>query len=351
MYGDNNPVDGAVLDVIIRKAWKIREELGVPVPLPDEGQALTQVLLKALLLRRGGGPRAENARQLQLFDASWQETAERTKRGRATVFAQRRLKPEDVLPEWHKTIAAVGGRDDVQRFTARALARLGSGLEPLRRGFKAPLDGLPMDVQERLEAEGLAGTVLLDFNEPPAPRCRPVQRTHPLVSVLAETLLERTLAQSGQRGGSDAGVLGRVGCWVASGVTSRTTVVLLRIRHQLVSQRRSATKTLLVEEANAVAWVGLAGAPIEGPNALALLTPPPLADPPTHVRDRAVAQSLEQLGVRLGDLDSFAERRAQSLLTDHRRVREAADARGSYSVRALIPADVIGLFVLLPAVN
>jgi superfamily II DNA/RNA helicase len=48
MYGDNNPVDGAVLDVIIRKAKKIREELGVPVPLPDEGQALTQVLLKAL---------------------------------------------------------------------------------------------------------------------------------------------------------------------------------------------------------------------------------------------------------------------------------------------------------------
>ena len=33
LYGANNPVDGAVLEVILRKADKIREELGVPVPL------------------------------------------------------------------------------------------------------------------------------------------------------------------------------------------------------------------------------------------------------------------------------------------------------------------------------
>jgi len=31
IYGANNPVDGAVLEVILRKAAKIREELGVPV--------------------------------------------------------------------------------------------------------------------------------------------------------------------------------------------------------------------------------------------------------------------------------------------------------------------------------
>jgi len=47
----------------------------------------------------------------------------------------------------------------------------------------------------------------------------------------------------------------------------------------------------------------------------------------------------------------FAERRSQALLADHRRVREAADARGSYSVKALLPPDVIGLFVLLPHVD
>ena len=73
------------------------------------------------------------------------------------MFAQRRMKPDEVLPEWHKSLAAVGGRDDVQRFANRALARLGSGLEPLGRGFKVPTASLPAEVRERLETEDIAG--------------------------------------------------------------------------------------------------------------------------------------------------------------------------------------------------
>ncbi|CAB3794363.1 ATP-dependent helicase HepA [Paraburkholderia caffeinilytica] len=350
MYGANNPVDGAVLDVILRKAAKIREELGVPVPVPDDGHTLTQVLLKAVLLKRRGGGETSNMKQLQLFDERWEDAANKAKKNR-TVFAQRRLKPEDVLPEWHKSLAAVGGREDVQRFTGRALARLGSGLEPLRRGFKAPLDSLPQDVHERLESEGLTGSILIDFAFPPAPRCRSVQRSHPLVSVLAETLLERTLGKSVEEAENDPGMLGRVGCWTSAEVTSRTVVVLLRLRHQLVSQLSGRSSTLLVEEATALGWTGSEAPLVEGVEALALLAPPPSADPPAHVRERAVQQALLQIETRAGELDAFAERRAQALLADHRRVREAADARGSYSVKALLPADVIGLFVLLPRVD
>jgi len=114
--------------------------------------------------------------------------------------------------------------------------------------------------------------------------------------------------------------------------------------------RGAQSSTLLVEEATALAWSG-SGVPAEGDEALKLLQPTPLADPPTHVRDRAVMQALAELETRLGELDAFAERRAQALLADHRRVREAADARGSYGVKALLPADIIGLYVLLPRVS
>lgn len=359
MYGANNPVDGAVLDVILRKAAKIREELGVPVPVPDDGHTLTQVLLKAVLLKRRGGGDTANMKQLQLFDESWKDAAEKAKKNR-TVFAQRRLKPEDVLPEWHKSLAAVGGREDVQRFAGRALARLGSGLEALRRGFKAPLGALPEDVRERLESEGLTGSLLIDFAYPPAPRCRSVQRSHPLVSVLAETLLERTLGSEAGEAESDPGVLGRVGCWTSAEVTGRTVVALLRLRHQLVSQRSGKSSTLLVEEATALAWTGSSLTPLEGAEALALLAPPPAVDPPSHVRERAVQQALVHLETRLSELDAFAERRAQALLEDHHRVRLAASPDDRYKkdraavhtrVQTLLPADVIGLFVLLPRVD
>jgi superfamily II DNA or RNA helicase len=360
LYGANNPVDGAVLEVILRKAAKIREELGVLVPLPDDGHTLSQALLKAVLLRKEKRDASkqqafsfDDLEEAKVIESRWRDAAEKAKRNR-TVFAQARLKPEEVLPEWRKSLAALGGKEDVKRFTGRALARLGGALDPLsasgKRGFKAPLSALPEDVRERLDAEGLAGTVFIDFDYPPAPRCKPVQRSHPLVSVLAETLLERTLGSLDAAELNDPGVLGRVGCWVAEGITARTLVVLVRLRHQLTSQRGAANSTLCVEEATALAWTGNATS-IEGTDALSLLQPVPLSDPPPHVRDRAVSQALEQLESRMRELDEFAERRAQVLLADHRRVREAADARGSYSVKALLPADVIGLFVLLPRVD
>lgn len=354
LYGANNPVDGAVLEVILRKAKRIAEELGVPVPMPDEGHTLTAALMKAVLLRRKESPQLTldlaPVPEAQALDSAWRDAAERAKKNN-TVFAQRRLKPGEVLPEWHKTLAAIGGREDVQRFTARALARLGSGLEALRKGFKAPLAPLPEDVRERLEAEGLVGTLRVDFASPPAPACRGVERSHPLVTMLAETLLERSLAAAQDAPAEEPSVLGRVGCWVSPAVKGKTTVVLLRLRHQLVTQRRAqGSSTTLVEEATALAW-GPGQTTAEGAEALALLAPDPLSDPPAHVRERAIVAALEQLAARTKELETYASQRAEALLADHRRVREAADARGKYTVQSLLPVDVIGVYVLLPAVS
>ena len=352
LYGDNNPVDGEVLRVILRKAARIREELGVPVPVPDEGHSLTQALLKAVLLRRRGRSAASEGRQLELFENHWEDTRAKARRNR-TVFAQRRIKPEDVLPEWHKSLSAIGGRDDVQRFASRALARLGSGLEPLGRGFKVATAPLPEEVRERLETEDIAGTVAIDFAYPSAPGCRPVQRSHPLIAVLAETLLGRTLSVDNNGAmASDASVLGRVGCWISEGVRARSTVVLLRLRHQLVSRARRQETTLMVEEATALAWVaaGTAG-PITGPEALSLLALAPADDPPRHVREREAARALALLQERAADLEAFADVRARALLDDHLRVREASSATGRTSVQALPRPDVIGAYVLLPRVD
>jgi superfamily II DNA or RNA helicase len=382
LYGANNPVDGAVLQVILRKGARIREQLGVPVPLPDEGHSLSRALMEAVLLRRGG-----NAAQATLdfttfpearaLATSWQDAAEKAKRNR-TIFAQRRLRPDEVLPEWRKTLAAVGGSEDVRRFVERALARLGAGLEPVkggRRGYKAPTAPLPAETRERLEAEGLEGTLRLDFAQPPAPGCRAVTRSHPLVAVLADTLLERTLASAatgsttastpatpaaespGAAPTGDPGVLGRVGCWVSPAVAELTTVVLLRLRHQLATARagRGRATQLLVEEAAAIAWRGAAARGlIEGDEVLALLAAPPVGDPPAHVRATRIERALALLGDHAADLDAFAERRAEALLADHRRVREASDTRGQarvhWQVKALLPPDVVALYVLLPRV-
>ncbi len=134
LFGRDNPVDGAVLHVILRKAESIRKELGVLVPMPDDEGKLTQALVGAVLLRKGSVATASRQQSLDFgqpavaIETAWQSARERAARKR-TLFAQRRLKPEDVLPEWQKTLAVLGGEDDVARFVRRAAARLGAPLE------------------------------------------------------------------------------------------------------------------------------------------------------------------------------------------------------------------------------
>ena len=120
LYGEDNPVDGAVLQVILRKAESIRKELGVLVPMPDNEGKLTQALLNAVLLRKHNavGNKAQATfdfgEPAEEIETAWQSAREKAAKNRS-IFAQRRLKPDDVLPEWRKSAAVLGGEDDVER--------------------------------------------------------------------------------------------------------------------------------------------------------------------------------------------------------------------------------------------
>ena len=108
----------------------------------------------------------------------------------------------------------------------------------------------------------------------------------------------------------------------------------------------------MVEEAAALAWIGAATAdPVAEPEAIGLLAHAPAGDPPRHVREREVARALALLRERAAGLDACATARADALLEDHLRVREAGRATGSTTVQALPRPDVIGVYVLLPRLD
>jgi len=378
MYGNNNPVDATVLEVILRKAKKIRDELGVPVPVPDDGHSLTQALMQAVLLRRKTVGRGAGTMELdfgempsvQALDVAWTDLAEKAKRNR-TVFAQRRLQPSEVLPEWEKMQGALGNTEDVQRFLQRAFARLGGGLvsrntaEP--PSFRANLAPLPEHLRERLLAEGLQGTLGISFAPRPATGTRFIHRSHPLPGILAEGLLEESLADAGIESlaalaapdtAQDPAVLGRAGCWATTAVTRHTIVLLLRLRHQLSTGAANATETLLVEEAHAIALPAGAEPVVVGSAPLDWLAAPSAEELADRVRREEVERALADAPRWQPLLEQVARDRAQSLLADHVRVREASDPevrrgrrRGQASVQPLLPVDVIGVFVLLPALG
>ena len=63
---------------------------------------------------------------------------------------------------------------------------------------------------------------------------------------------------------------------------------------------------------------------------------------------REINHALSLLRASKDRLEKLAQQRADTLLQDHRRVREAAGDQGRYAVTPSLPVDVIGVYVLLP---
>ena len=124
VVGAGQPCRWFVLNVILRKGETIQKELGVLVPMPEDEARINQALVKAALMKRSdsrqSSPQAsfdfgEPERILAPLQAQWQDALEKAKANR-TVFAQRRIRPDEVLPEWQKQQEALGTQTDVQRF-------------------------------------------------------------------------------------------------------------------------------------------------------------------------------------------------------------------------------------------
>jgi hypothetical protein len=234
LYGQDNPVDGFVLKVILRKGDAIQKELGVLVPMPEDRQRMNQAMVKAALMKRqpGTSPQlgfdfGDSEQILAPLQTRWQDALDKARTNR-TVFAQRSIHPAEVLPEWHKQQEALGSRADVQRFLASACARLNAPLEPHRGQHRLHPQHLPEALRMRLADEGLAPE---GSNKPLAIDFAELHRSHPLVSVLAEYLIETSLQ-------GESTIAARCAATVTAGVDRVTTIVLLRLRHQLAYQQK-----------------------------------------------------------------------------------------------------------------
>lgn len=352
LYSPDSAIDGAVLDVILRKAEAIRKATGVTVPLPDERGAVTGALMNAVILRKG------RSRQLTLdfglsddakkIEMQWRNAEEGERKSRAR-FAQNALKPEEVAPEWQRWRELLGSPDQVRRFVERAMSRLDAPLEPEQGGtMRAHVAALPAAVNERLASRGLEGTIRLAFEEPPPTGTEMVGRSHPLPATLAESLLEGAL----DPGSSPVPSLGRAGAWPTKAVKAVTTVALLRLRYKLTIHGRRE-RLLLAEEASALAFEGVGVQPLlAGEPARALLEHPATGDLAPVARQRLVNQARERILAALEtSIATYARERAEALVADHARVRAAAAGSARVTVEPITPADIIGLSVLVPAVQ
>lgn len=360
LYGDNNPVDGAVLRVIIRKAEAIRKALGVSVPMPEDESRVTHAIMQTVLLTRGldsgmsqmtlGFEDANTLDEIeQQVDISWQSAHDKAKRNR-TIFAQQAIHPDEVLPEWQRMQEVLGSQDDVQRFITQALAALRAPLQPYQQHYRMSWTELPLAIRERLGGHGIRQLDQIGFNLPLPRDVAYIHRSHPLVTVLADELAERALES--QDLPATERPARRAGAITTDQVKQRIIIVLLRLRTNLVVEREGNRREMLAEEAVTVVIEGnQPPRQLTTQEAIELFNLEPSQNTLPDVRERSVTQALARIQDQQDALDAIAKQHAQQLLKDHRRVRDSVrDGRGSFQVNPQLPADVLGVYVLMPEV-
>ena len=255
LYSPDSAIDGAVLEVILRKAEQIRKATGVTVPLPDERGAVTGALMNAVLLRKGRSQQLSLdfglAADAAAMETRWRDAEEGERRSRAR-FAQNAIKPEEVDPR----VAALArparqpGSGPPLRGTRNEPPRCAAGAGEIGTVARPSCDALP--------AVAVAnGSRRVASKAPCASLSRSRRRRVPrssraairLPATLAETLLEGAL----DPGSSPVPSLGRAGAWPTPAVKTVTTVALLRLRYKLTVRGRNE-RMLLAEEAAALAW-------------------------------------------------------------------------------------------------
>jgi uncharacterized protein (DUF2267 family) len=343
LYGRDNPIDGAVLDVLLRKARQIHRTLRISVPVPTHSETVLEAVLQALFLRgqAEAGQRslfaADEEALLRQVHLDWDRAADRERISRSR-FAQRSIQPDEVQRELEETDQVLGDPQAVERFVRAACERLGAPLSPApkagpqRPTWYLPLTGLPAPLRERLptpprtRGRGAGEEVLRVIFDTPAPEGTVyIGRHHPFTGALAEYLLDAAFAPPEEETSrSRPPLAARGGVLRTDAVERRTTLLLLRLRYLLAEA--GGENPLLAEEA--LVW-GFRGRPgdlqwLPDEETMDLLAAArPTANVTPEERREVLEAALAALPDLEADLTARMEARAQALEQSHRRVRRS----------------------------
>ena len=351
-YGADNPIDGVILDVLIRKHKSIKSALGVTVAVPGSSEQIAETLFEGALFRERAGA---NMRQLaldfideldvemQAIHAEWENARDREKASRSR-FAQHALDPEAVAAELDSVRAAIGRSEDVARFFTAVLQ---TANVPVRSNGRAVTVHLgPQTPRALRQAIGRDEPFTGRFDIPLSSSEIYIGRTSPVIEGLASYTLDQALDPESR---DTAAVASRCGVIASSAVTTRTTLLVARFRYHLRTAG-SDNGTVLCEEIAPLACTGSAETahwlpPEEGERLLA-------ARPDRNLLPTAMEQ---QLGLTLpvlpklrAALEPVAHERAKAQLAAHKRVRAAGRAQGRVAIEPVLPVDLLGVYVLLP---
>ncbi|MEW8025276.1 MAG: SNF2-related protein [Candidatus Thiodiazotropha sp.] len=355
LYGGDNPIDGVVLDVILRKVREIRKATGINIPFPEDSKSIIDTITQALLFNpnRRITPHRLEDRQLQMdfdeFDEAKQlkleasdkldRATEREKASRS-IFAQNAIKAHEIEADLKETDEAIGNPQAVEDFVTSALPiLLGAQIEKAEKGYRLYTNNLPTVLGDLLPAEQ---ELLVSFDSPTPENYLYIGRNHPFVESLCQQVMANTINRRGKRAARSSVIR-------TDAVEIKTTLLLFRVRNVIEEKRKD--HQLVAEEMLLWGYRGTAADQDflipEDAKAL-LLSARPTADRSPQANAATLEQELAQLDTLKEDFDEVAEQRAKHLVEAHERFGQFVEKKRYQVVYPVLPMDVLGVYVLLP---
>lgn len=354
LYGADNPIDGIVLDVLLRKVREIKRATGINVPFPEDSQSIIDTITQALLLnpdRKITRHRDKNQIEFAFdeFDEAAKskakvtrkvdEAAEREKVSRS-IFAQNAIKAEEIETDLREVDEAIGDPKAVEEFVTAALNNL-LGVQVIKdvKGFRIVMGNLPPQLRETLP---LGDPLKVSFESPTPEGYHYLGRNNRFVEQLCQMVMGNTLARMDKRAARAAIIRTRQ-------VEIKTTLLLFRCRN--VIEQQKGQHQIVAEEMLLWGWRGTPQQKefLDHAQAKALLAAArATSDLTVQARAGFLDNELKLLDTLKVEFAAVAENQSKKLVEAHERFSSLMDAQRFQVVYPVLPMDLLGVYILLP---
>jgi hypothetical protein len=267
------------------------------------------------------------------------------------MFAQETIKVDEVAKELRAVQAAIGSGVDVESFTTMALKACKATVTHNANGaYTCDISETPRALRDGIGRPAREDACFVArFTLPVRDGELYLNRTHPLIEGLASYVMDTALDPQSDPHNA---IARRCGVVRTGQVTRRTTLLLVRLRYHIVTQKGATSQALLAEECQVLAFEG---APhhaqwlAESERIEQLLSAQPEANVNSAQASHFLQGVLSKLDLLHEHLQEVAHARGRELLAAHQRVRAAATLRGvRQRVEPQFPLDILGVYMYLP---
>lgn len=340
LYGDDNPMDKFVLEVLIRKVRAIQKSIGVSISIGDESKSIMTQVAERLFK-----PETLEDEQLQLFaDEKVSNEIEKIREKSVklrSIFSHATVDPQDIQKNLEEIDETIGDVYTVENLVLGGTQYLGASIVREPKGFVLNTQNLPSHLKAHFTSKE---SIRISFESPTPKGYRYIGRNHAFVEQLCQFLI--ALAVEGH---PDYHRIARAAEIQTDKVNQRTTLVMFRVRNvikEVQTKREVVAEEMYLwgyksqgEEINTLEYFEAKELLLEARS----LTNLSLERQREDVnREMIKFQQLEPKFVEL------AIARAENLVEAHGRFKNLVGGRRYERATPVLPPDVMGVYILVP---